>query len=85
MQSLNRVPALEQCAAELDLTTTGAASSCGAADTAATGVDNETAALHGDLQQRVLDLRDAIAEDSAALEYLQGYAKRCLVGAQAMQ
>ena len=63
----------------------GAASSRGAADAAAPGMDNEAAAIHGDLQQRVLDLRDAIVEDSAALEYLQEYAKQCLTGAQAMQ
>ena len=67
------------------ISTAGAASSRGAADAAAPGVDNEAAALHGDLQQRVLDLRDAIAEDSAALEYLQEYAKQCLIGAQAIQ
>ena len=65
--------------------TAGAASSRGAADAAAPGVDNAAPALDAALQQRVLDLRDAIAEDSAALEYLQEYAKRCLIGAQAVQ
>lgn len=81
---LRRCIAAGTCGVRLN-STAGAASSRGAADAAAPGMDNEAAAIHGDLQQRVLDLRDAIAEDSAALEYLQEYAKQCLVGAQAMQ
>ena len=81
---LRRCIAAGTCGVRL-ISTAGAASSRGAADAAAPGMDNEAAAIHGDLQQRVLDLRDAIAEDSAALEYLQEYAKQCLTGAQAMQ
>ena len=81
---LRRCIAAGTCGVRL-ISTAGAASSRGAADAAAPGMDNEAAAIHGDLQQRVLDLRDAIAEDSAALEYLQEYAKRCLIGVQAMQ
>ena len=81
---LRRCIAAGTCGVRL-ISTAGAASSQGATDAAAPGMDNETTAIHGDLQQRVLDLRDAIAEDSAALEYLQEYAKQCLIGAQAMQ
>ena len=81
---LRRCIAAGTCGVRL-ISTAGAASSRGAADAAAPGMDNEAAAIHGDLQQRVLDLRDAIVEDSAALEYLQEYAKQCLTGAQAMQ
>ena len=81
---LRRCIAAGTCGVRLN-STAGAASSRGAADAAAPGVDNAAPALDAALQQRVLDLRDAIAEDSAALEYLQGYAKRCLIGAQAVQ
>ena len=81
---LRRCIAAGTCGVRLN-STAGAASSRGAADVATPGVDNAAPALDVALQQRVLDLRDAIAEDSAALEYLQGYAKQCLVGAQAMQ
>ena len=81
---LRRCIAAGTCGVRL-ISTAGTASSRGAADAAAPGMDNEAAAIHGDLQQRVLDLRDAIVEDSAALEYLQEYAKQCLIGAQAMQ
>lgn len=81
---LRRCIAAGTCGVHL-ISAAGTASSRGAADAAAPGMDNEAAAIHGDLQQRVLDLRDAIVEDSAALEYLQEYAKQCLIGAQAMQ
>lgn len=81
---LRRCIAAGTCGVRL-IATAGTASSRGAADAAAPGMDNEATAIHGDLQQRVLDLRDAIVEDSAALEYLQEYAKQCLAGAQAMQ
>ena len=81
---LRRCIAAGTCGVRL-ISTAGAASSRGAADAAAPGMGNEAAAIHGDLQQRVLDLRDAIVEDSAALEYLQEYAKQCLIGVQAMQ
>ena len=81
---LRRCIAAGTCGVRL-ISTAGAASSRGAADAATPGMDNEATAIHGDLQQRVLDLRDAIVEDSAALEYLQEYAKQCLIGAQAMQ
>ena len=81
---LRRCIAAGTCGVRL-ISTAGAASSRGAADAATPGMDNEATAIHGDLQQRVLDLRDAIVEDSAALEYLQEYAKQCLTGAQAMQ
>ena len=81
---LRRCIAAGTCGVRLN-STAGAASSHGAADAATPGMDNEAAALDVALQQRVLDLRDAIVEDSAALEYLQEYAKRCLIGAQVMQ
>ena len=81
---LRRCIAAGTCGVRLN-TNAGTTNSRGAADASPSGVDNEAAALHGDLQQRVLDLRDAIAEDSAALEYLQEYAKQCLIGAQAIQ
>lgn len=81
---LRRCIAAGTCGVRLN-STAGAASSRGAADASAPGMDDAAPALDAALQQRVLDLRDAIAEDSAALEYLQGYAKRCLIGAQAVQ
>ena len=81
---LRRCIAAGTCGVRLN-STAGAASSRGAADAAAPGVDDAAPALDAALQQRVLDLRDAIIEDSAALEYLQEYAKRCLIGAQAIQ
>ena len=81
---LRRCIAAGTCGVRIN-STAGAASSRGAADAAAPGVDDAAPALDAALQQRVLDLRDAIAEDSAALEYLQEYAKRFLIGAQAMQ
>ena len=46
-------------------------------DDPTTSVDNEAPTLDAALQQRILDLRDAIALDAAALEYLQEYALRC--------
>ena len=81
---LRRCIAAGTCGVRLN-STAGAASGRGATDATAPGMDDAAPALDATLQQRVLDLRDAIAEDSAALEYLQGYAKRCLIGAQAMQ
>lgn len=81
---LRRCIAAGTCGVRLN-STAGAAGSRGTADAAAPGVDDAAPALDAALQQRVLDLRDAIAEDSAALEYLQEYAKQCLTGAQAMQ
>ena len=81
---LRRCIAAGTCGVRLN-SAASAASGRGAADASAPGVDNAAPALDAALQQRVLDLRDAIAEDSAALEYLQEYAKQCLVGAQAMQ
>ena len=50
----------------------------GRPEDAATGsVGNAAGALDAGFQQRVLDLRDAIAADSAALSYLQAYARQC--------
>lgn len=73
---LRRCIAAGTCGVRLN-STAGAASSRGATDAAAPGMDDAAPALDAALQQRVLDLRDAIAEDSAALEYLQEYALRC--------
>ena len=81
---LRRCIAAGTCGVRLN-PTASAASGRGAADVATPGMDNAAPALDAALQQRVLDLRDAIAEDSAALEYLQEYAKQCLIGAQAIQ
>ena len=51
------------------------------ADAAAPGVGDAAAALNADVQRRILDLRDTIAADAAALGYLQGYALQCSGGA----
>lgn len=46
-------------------------------DAAPGSVGDAGAALDAAVQERVLDLRDAIAADAAALGYLQDYAKVC--------
>ncbi|WP_291591563.1 MULTISPECIES: lysis system i-spanin subunit Rz [Comamonas] len=52
-------------------------SGTGPADAAAGGVGDDTITLDAGVSERVLDLRDAIAEDSAKLRYLQRYAEQC--------
>ena len=47
-------------------------------DTSASGVDSGASALDADVQRRILDLRDAISTDAAALSYLQDYARACV-------
>ncbi len=55
--------------------TTGA---CDRPEAAATGsVGDAAGTLDASVSERVLDLRDAIAADSAALSYLQDYARMC--------
>jgi hypothetical protein len=44
---------------------------------AAGGVGDDAITLDAGVSERVLDLRDAIAEDSAKLRYLQRYAEQC--------
>ena len=73
---LRRCIAAGTCGVRLN-STASAASSRGAADASASSVDNGTTPLDAALQQRILDLRDAITLDAAALEYLQEYALRC--------
>jgi len=46
-------------------------------DAAAGGVGNDAIALDAGVSERVLDLRDAISEDAAKIDYLQQYAKQC--------
>lgn len=73
---LRRCIAAGTCGVRLN-SAASAASSRGAADASASSVDNGTTPLDAALQQRILDLRDAITIDAAALEYLQEYALRC--------
>ena len=73
---LRRCIASGTCGVRLN-SAASAASSRGAADASASSVDNGTTPLDAALQQRILDLRDAITLDAAALEYLQEYALRC--------
>ena len=73
---LRRCIAAGTCGVRLN-SAASAASSRGAADATASSVDNGTTPLDAALQQRILDLRDAITLDAAALEYLQEYALRC--------
>lgn len=52
----------------------------GAAAAAACGVGDDAITLDAGVSERVLDLRDAIAEDAAKLSYLQQYAGQLLLG-----
>ena len=45
--------------------------------TATDSLEPQTSTLPADVQQRILDLREAIVEDTKALEYLQEYAIQC--------
>lgn len=47
------------------------------ADAATGSVGSDAVALDGPVSERVLDLRDSIAEDAAKLGYLQEYAAQC--------
>lgn len=49
----------------------------GASDSSPSGVGHDTVEIDPDVQRRVLDLREAIGEDAAKLEYLQDYARQC--------
>ncbi|WP_313571430.1 lysis system i-spanin subunit Rz [Comamonas terrigena] len=49
----------------------------GPADAAAGGVGDDAITLDAGVSERVLDLRDAIAEDAAKLGYLRQYAGQC--------
>ena len=73
---LRRCIAAGTCGVRLN-STASATISRGAADATASSVDNGTTPLDAALQQRILDLRDAITMDAVALEYLQEYALRC--------
>ena len=53
----------------------------GGADAGAGGVGDDAITLDAGVSERVLDLRDAIAEDAAKLGYLQQYAEQCRAGA----
>jgi hypothetical protein len=53
----------------------------GGADAGAGGVGDDAITLDAGVSERVLDLRDAIAEDAAKLSYLQRYAEQCRAGA----
>lgn len=52
----------------------GSARSAGAVTS---GVGDDAITLDAGVSERALDLRDAIAEDQAKLEYLQQYADQC--------
>lgn len=55
----------------------------GSTDVATGGVGDGAITLDAGVSERVLDLRDAIAEDDAALTYLKEYVKQCFaVGIQ---
>ena len=47
-------------------------------DAAAGGVGDDAITLDAGVSERVLDLRDTIAEDAAKIDYLQRYAEQCL-------
>ena len=49
----------------------------GPSDSGAGSVGHDTVELDPDVQRRVLDLRDAIGQDAAKIEYLQAYALQC--------
>jgi len=49
----------------------------GATDAAAGGLGDDAITLGAGVSERVLDLRDAIAEDAAKIDYLQQYAEQC--------
>ena len=49
----------------------------GASDSSPGSVGHDTIEIDPDVQRRVLDHREAIGEDAAKLEYLQGYARQC--------
>lgn len=49
----------------------------GPADAVTGGVVDDAIALDAGVSERVLDLRDAISEDAAKIDYLQQYAKQC--------
>ncbi|MBD9530461.1 lysis protein [Comamonas sp. CMM01] len=52
-------------------------SGAGSKDAAAGGLGDDAITLDAGVSERVLDLRDAIAEDAAKLGYLQQYAEQC--------
>jgi hypothetical protein len=45
----------------------------GAGDSGASSLGHDTVEIAPDVQHRVLDLRESIAEDAAKIEYLQAY------------
>lgn len=47
------------------------------ADAASGSVGSDAVTLDGPVSERVLDLRDSIAEDEAKLAYLRSYAEQC--------
>lgn len=49
----------------------------GSEDAGAGGVGDDAITLDAGVSERVLDLRDAIAEDAAKIDYLQRYAQQC--------
>lgn len=49
----------------------------GATDVAPGGLGDDAITLGAGVSERVLDLRDAIAEDAAKIDYLQRYAEQC--------
>lgn len=55
----------------------GQSGGAGGADAGAGGVGDDAITLDAGVSERVLDLRDAIAEDGAKLTYLQQYAEQC--------
>jgi hypothetical protein len=49
----------------------------GASDSSPGSVGHDTIEIDPDVQRRVLDHREAIGEDAAKLDYLQGFARQC--------
>lgn len=56
----------------------------GRADACSSGMGDAAVTLDAGVSERVLDLRDAIAGDAAALSYLQGYARQCQAASAVM-
>ncbi|WP_287918851.1 lysis system i-spanin subunit Rz [Comamonas sp.] len=57
----------------------------GASDSSTVSVGHDAIEIDPDVQRRVLDHREAIGEDAAKIEYLQGYARQCWAATQLTQ
>lgn len=65
------------CGVRIITAAPSAAACAGPANAAASSVGDGAVTLDADAAQRVLDLRESVATDSAKLSYLQDYARVC--------